>query len=172
MNIKYVESATDTSAEYVCPNCHGKVSYDIVPSKTEEAEYHWECKGCSTEYEEYELHLEILENITQEVIDLEYESYQEKDNKIIEFDYDKIVQQGIVVNCKTKEQAKNLLKWADSKGLEWYSGEKYLKDIWRWTASKQNTCYNLFEGLYGDIDYYCMRYYTILSYEEALKEAK
>lgn len=85
---------------------------------------------------------------------------------IVEFDYDKIMREKVAVNCKTEEQANTLLKWADSKGLKWNSGEKYLEGDWRWTVSKQNTCYNLFKGIYVSLNERLG--YAILSYEEAL----
>lgn len=85
---------------------------------------------------------------------------------VVEFDYDKIMKENVVVNCVTEEQAKNLLKWADSKGLKWCNGESYLKGT-DWRVYGENTCYDLFLGTFGNL-YYDKDRYKILSYEEAL----
>lgn len=95
---------------------------------------------------------------------------KETRKEIIQFDYDKIMQEKVVVNCKTEEQAKNLLTWADSKGLRWSNGTSYLKGT-DWRLFGENTCYDLFGGTFGSL-YPQTESYKILSYEEALLKPK
>lgn len=88
---------------------------------------------------------------------------------IVEFDYDKIMKKGVVIHCATEEQAKNLLTWADSKGLEWRNRYTYLEKI-NWREYKDETCYNLLEGGYSSVSWYGRCRYSIISYEEVLKD--
>lgn len=86
-------------------------------------------------------------------------------NNIIKFDRERIVQKDTVVHCRTKKQAINLLKWADSIGLKWCDGRKYTKKN-MYSMFKKNTIYNLYYGTYSEI--YRPYKYTILKYENAL----
>jgi hypothetical protein len=47
-------------------------------------------------------------------------------DKIVEFDYTKIVKEGIPVECITKEQRDALLKWGDSIGATWYNEQRLI----------------------------------------------
>ena len=84
-----------------------------------------------------------------------------------QFNYDLIMQPRTVVHCDTKEKALELLAWADSKGLEWFTGKRY-SVVDRWDAYTHNTCYCLFLGEYSDVSYYQGEGYTILKYEDVL----
>ena len=84
----------------------------------------------------------------------------------IEFNYVKITQPNTVVHCETEEQANELLRWADSKGLEWFSGISYM-EYNNWKEYQQETCYCLHRGEYGYKELYEDNGYTILSFEEA-----
>lgn len=53
MGIKWVEIANKENS-YVCPECHGKVSY-------ENHEYQFVCHSCTIFWDEEQLHLEIEE---------------------------------------------------------------------------------------------------------------
>lgn len=70
-----------------------------------------------------------------------------------------------VVNCRTEEQAKNLLAWANSKGL----GLKYFDNLY-YLLNKENTCFDFFRGHYCDKDYYLSEGFTVLPYEYVLVE--
>lgn len=83
------------------------------------------------------------------------------------FDYEKIMRPNTVIHCKTKEQAKELLKWADSKGLKWCDGNSYLEEN-NWEKHREDTCYNLCVGAYSDKRDYKDCDYIILPYEEVL----
>lgn len=87
--------------------------------------------------------------------------------EIIEFDYDKIMRYGFVINCKTEWQADSLLAWTDSKGLTWRNKESYLKKT-DWQEYRESTCYYLPKGGYADLSWFRAYGYDILSYEEAL----
>ena len=80
-----------------------------------------------------------------------------KKPKTINFpDYDKIMQPKTVVYCDTEEKANKLLKWADSKGLTWCNGDSYLNDN-QYNVFKDQTCYDLYDGVYGGLNN-CKKY--------------
>lgn len=85
---------------------------------------------------------------------------------IVEFDYDKIMRDGVAIHCSTKEQAKNLLTWADSKGLKWRDKDSYLETTC-WSVHKELTTYDLFCGTFT---YIACKDKMVLSYEEVLKD--
>ena len=88
---------------------------------------------------------------------------------MIEFDYDKIMQYKTVVNCKTLEQAINLLTWAHSKGLKWHDFDSYL--IYNcWYEYKEDTCYNFYNGSFRCYDGCKSDNYKIYSYDEILMQ--
>lgn len=90
-----------------------------------------------------------------------------KTDEVLEFDYDKIMQENVVVHCETLEQSRNLKRWAHSKGLKWFDGDSYLEVLWNSTY----TILNIFDGYQGSVKDYPDN--TILKYEEVLiKEQK
>ena len=86
---------------------------------------------------------------------------------MIEFNYDKIMQPQTVVHCNTQEKANNLLKWADSMGLEWCDGRSYLTKN-SWQTHKDETYYRLYGGSFGNINYSGND--IILKYEDVIME--
>ena len=74
----------------------------------------------------------------------------------------------IVVNCKTENQARELLTWAHFQKKTWYTGESYINNT-HWDTYKYFTCYSLWYGEVGSRIVYATNYpLCILSYEEAL----
>lgn len=72
----------------------------------------------------------------------------------------------IAIHCDTEEKADDLLKYLNSKGIEWCSGEelKY-NNYYFWY--KELTCYRLnHTGLsYSDIDWWKSNYYDIVEWK-------
>jgi len=95
----------------------------------------------------------------------------EKDMKqnIVEFDLEKLKGKEVVVNCETREQANNFVKWVCSLGVD---DESYS----HWEDYMESTCYKLQDDLMWDMyDLDSCKYhgYKVISYEEALlKENK
>lgn len=71
----------------------------------------------------------------------------------------------IVIHCDTEEKANDLLKYLNSKGIEWCSGEKLKYNNYFWY--KELTCYRLnHTGLsYSDIDWYKSNYHDIVEWK-------
>lgn len=84
-----------------------------------------------------------------------------------QFNYEKIMQPNTVVHCKTEEQAENLLKWVDSKGLKWGSGDSYLNKT-RYSTYGDETCYKLQNGNFAGYDFYAEKGYNILQYDQVV----
>ena len=80
----------------------------------------------------------------------------------------KCLKEDVVVNCKTKKQAEQLLTWATSKGLKWSDGRSYFNNS-SWNEKGKRTCYFLYDGMYDDTFQANNLKYKILSFEEALK---
>ena len=59
-----------------------------------------------------------------------------------------------VIQCKTFEENKELMKIFDSLGLKWISGYSYATVPERWNVYKQETCYRPKEGTYCNLRYY------------------
>lgn len=59
------------------------------------------------------------------------------------FDWNEVYNgRGIVVNCKTEEDANDLLRYLDSKGAYWTTGNTLLKDN-NYNEYAENTCYRI-----------------------------
>lgn len=81
---------------------------------------------------------------------------------------EEILKKGVVVHCRSEEQAINLLKWADSLGYKWKNGGSYLSDTY-WRCYKSSAAYEIKYGYFGPIEFFeDEEGYKILSYEEAL----
>jgi hypothetical protein len=85
---------------------------------------------------------------------------------MIEFDYDKIMKENVVVHCDTEEKANNLLLWADSKGLKWSDYKSYKYNFWN--VYWQKTCYDLYNGEFTNYNYYKNNNYKIYKYEDVI----
>jgi len=59
--IVWVDSATEEN-DYICPNCHGRVSMRCLTPKTENPTYGFICESCYDGFDIGELHLEIEKN--------------------------------------------------------------------------------------------------------------
>lgn len=94
---------------------------------------------------------------------------EETRKDIVEFDYDKIMREDVVINCKNQCEAIQLLEWADSIGLKWNSGFSYLQYT-NWHELQEEICYCIFKGGYDDLDYCKEKGYQILSYNQVLKD--
>ena len=80
----------------------------------------------------------------------------------------KCLKEDVAVNCKTKKQAEQFLKWATSKGLKGADGRSYFRNT-SWNDYGERTCYYLYDGMYSDNTFSKRHNHTILSFEEALK---
>ena len=65
-----------------------------------------------------------------------------------EFDK-KYVDNRVVVNCKTEEEATDFLRMAHHFGYKWESGKSFLQETYFDTYG-ENTCYSILEGLYSE----------------------
>lgn len=66
---------------------------------------------------------------------------------------EEIIEKGIIVNCKTEDDANKLLSEAHKIGMKWNTGEGFL-DKNNWQRHKEKTCYNLKQGLFDKLYYY------------------
>ena len=99
------------------------------------------------------------------------------------FDYDSIVKPNLdkinkkenygftAVICKTKDEAKALLDWAESKSLKWSDGKKYNDNI-RWDKFREDTIYTLGIGLYGSMQLELQDHIYKDGYNQAIKDFK
>lgn len=76
----------------------------------------------------------------------------------------KILNEVIIISCKTREQAKTLLTWAHDNGKEWSSGDSFVNTN-NWGNYKEDTCYNIYDGTFGTDS---VTTQNIWSYEDAL----
>lgn len=63
---------------------------------------------------------------------------------------DIIFEKNVAIHCPEEWMANDLLKYADSKGYKWKSGEGYL-EYNNWRHRKHNTCYWIKDGNFGSI---------------------
>jgi hypothetical protein len=90
-------------------------------------------------------------------------------NSILNLSYDLIMQPETVVHCSTIEEAKELLTWADSKGLKWCDLVSYLdKDYY--SDYRDQTCYNLKGGYIDCTGYFAHEGYTILEFKDLVSK--
>jgi len=68
-----------------------------------------------------------------------------------------------VVHCDTKVKANELLKLAREYGYRWCNGIDYL-NLNNWEMKKSDTCYNINQGSYADIEFYKNKNFTIIEY--------
>ena len=74
----------------------------------------------------------------------------------------------IAVHCSTEEQAKDFCRQMHKHGLEWRSGESYLKDT-NWEDYEEKTAYEV-DGTFANLQYYTLINYTILEWSDYEKE--
>ena len=63
------------------------------------------------------------------------------------------IKENAVIHCETIEEADRILGMAHVCGYKWRTGEGY-KNNTKWEDYKEKTCYNIFDGLYGDVKLY------------------
>ena len=109
-------------------------------------------------------------NISNENIDLliikinEIFELKRKNNMKINYN---IIYGDNVIHCKTLEQARILLTWANNHSLCWSSGESYLNNIEDiYYKHGKDTCYRINEGVYQCIDYYKKEKISIIEFED------
>ncbi len=81
------------------------------------------------------------------------------------FNIDKYIGDNIVMRCRTREAAEQLLRYLDSVGREWRSGTKYTKAS-LFESHKDKTCYRFNKGEYGRVDFFEANGYEILEFED------
>ena len=77
----------------------------------------------------------------------------------------------IAVHLETEEQANALCKWLHFKNEKWNTGVSYLEETY-WKVYKDNTCYRIYGGAYGDLDYYKEANTPVISFAEAIDLTK
>lgn len=71
----------------------------------------------------------------------------------------------IAVLCNTKEKARDLFAYLDSKGITWIKGDDLLDNI-LYNAYTNDTCYIYYNGLrYSPLDFFVDRRYKIIEWE-------
>ncbi len=67
----------------------------------------------------------------------------------------------LVASCRSLYEAKLFLKKCDDLGYHWKDGTKFFGNEY-WHLYKECTCYNIFEGTFGDIENYIEKGYEIV----------
>lgn len=71
----------------------------------------------------------------------------------------------VVVHCKTEDEANQVLDLADKLGYVWSSSHSF-KNRNSYEIYKSETCYNIYEGCYGDLNDYKSTDIKIISAQE------
>lgn len=85
------------------------------------------------------------------------------------FNLDLLIGKDVVVNCKTKGEADEFLKFLDNKGIKWNSGNSIFKSgIYDYSEFKETTCFLLKTGMlqYSPISWYQEEGYKIISLDD------
>lgn len=69
------------------------------------------------------------------------------------------------VHCPTEALAKEVLAIADQLGYKWWEGDRYT-DYTLWYTYRENTCYDLTEGLPSSFDFFLKEGYNIISAQD------
>lgn len=80
---------------------------------------------------------------------------------------EKLLKEGATIHLETEEQANALCKWLHFKNEKWSNGVSYLEETY-WKVYKDNTCYRIYGGAYGDLDYYKEANIPVISFAEAI----
>lgn len=78
---------------------------------------------------------------------------------------DQITNRRSAVHCQTEEETMELFKYLDSQGLRWLGGESYLTGR-HLQEYGQNTCYNIFEGRFADLQWYKANGYEVYEFSD------
>lgn len=71
----------------------------------------------------------------------------------------------VVVHCKTEKEANKVLSLADKLGYEWHNGNSFKNENY-YDIYEDKTCYNIYEGLYENLNTYDKERYKIISAQE------
>ena len=71
------------------------------------------------------------------------------------------IKENTVIHCETEEEAERILGMAHELGYKWWTGQNYENDT-EWNIYKSTMCYYLFDGSYGDYDYFKNGKYNII----------
>lgn len=75
----------------------------------------------------------------------------------------------LVASCRSLYEAKLFLKKCDDLGYHWKDGTKFSGNEY-WHLYKECTCYNIFEGTFGDIENYIEKGYDIVDCKKFFKK--
>ena len=68
----------------------------------------------------------------------------------------------VVGPCKTREEAKEVLRIAHGKGYKWNNGISFLeKDSW--DEYKEKMCYSLLDGMFCSVNFFKRQGFTLIS---------
>ena len=83
----------------------------------------------------------------------------------IKFDLEEFKKEFIAINCQTEKEAREFLKYLDSKGLQWCDDSSLLEET-EWEDYEEKTCYTYNDDsiIYCPADYCKMQDYTIIPY--------
>lgn len=90
----------------------------------------------------------------------------EKENKMTNFK-DVIFEKYVAIQCPEEWMANELLKYADSNGYKWATGDSY-NNITRWSIYKEDSCYNIYNGAYDAYSIYIYSDCKILHYNDVV----
>lgn len=80
-----------------------------------------------------------------------------------------ILDNNLVVNCRTEEDAKELLKLAHESGLKWRIGTPYT-ELTCWKIHRERSCYELGDGGYCSDEFFNVRNMKITDFQELKKQ--
>lgn len=69
------------------------------------------------------------------------------------------------MHCKTEDEANFFLKYLDSLGMKWCSGQRYIENT-NYKDYRNKTCYCFKDGSYSNYDYFRDEGYVILEFED------
>ena len=75
---------------------------------------------------------------------------------------------GVIINCRTEQEAIELLTELKAQGLTWCTGKDLLEETC-WDDYKENTCYKLWKGEKGlTVTYECYEFFTknVVTYKD------
>jgi len=82
----------------------------------------------------------------------------------MKFDFNKYIGK-YAMHCKTEKEAVEFCKVMDKNGRVWDDGDCYTNEI-NYQRYKTRTCYSLNIGTFADLEYFKMKDYTILEWED------
>ena len=85
----------------------------------------------------------------------------EEEEKLEKIHIKDAIKENTVIHCETEEEAERILGMAHELGYKWHTGENYENDT-EWNIYKSTMCYYLFDGSYGDYDYFKNGKYNII----------